>query len=37
MSVSPVVLTEFLDRASAEAIAVVPPEQKIAITYGSLR
>ncbi len=37
MSVSPFVLTEFLDRAPADKIAVVLPEQNISITYGNLR
>ena len=37
MNVSPVVLTDFLDRAAADKIAVVLPEQNISVTYGSLR
>ena len=37
MSVSPVVLTDFLDRAPADKIAVILPEQNISVTYGSLR
>ena len=37
MSVSPFVLTEFLDRAPADTIAVILPEQNISITYGNLR
>jgi acyl-CoA synthetase (AMP-forming)/AMP-acid ligase II len=37
MSVSPVVLTELLDRAPADKVAVVLPEQNISITYGNLR
>jgi acyl-CoA synthetase (AMP-forming)/AMP-acid ligase II len=37
MSVSPFVLTDFLDRAPADAIAVVLPEQNLSITYGNLR
>ena len=37
MSVSPVTLPEFLERAPADAIAVVLPEQNISITYGGLR
>jgi acyl-CoA synthetase (AMP-forming)/AMP-acid ligase II len=37
MNVSPVVLTEFLDRAPADKTAVVLPEQNIHITYGHLR
>jgi acyl-CoA synthetase (AMP-forming)/AMP-acid ligase II len=37
MSVSPFVLTDFLDRAPADKVAVVLPEQNISITYGNLR
>ena len=37
MSVSPVVLTEFLNRAPADKIAVILPEQNLRITYGDLR
>ena len=37
MSVSPSTLPEFLERAPADAIAVILPEQNISITYGSLR
>src|SRR6185369_10893151 len=37
MSVSPVVLTDFLDRAPADAPAVILPEQNLTITYGNLR
>jgi len=37
MSVSPFVLTDFLDRAPADAIAIVLPEQNLSITYGNLR
>ena len=37
MSVSPFVLTGFLDRAPADSIAVILPEQNISITYGNLR
>jgi len=37
MSVSPLVLTDFLNRAPADKTAVVLPEQNIQITYGNLR
>ena len=37
MSVAPVVLTEFLDRAPADKVAVVLPEQNISVTYANLR
>ena len=37
MSVSPVVLTEFLNRAPADKTAVILPEQNLRITYGNLR
>jgi acyl-CoA synthetase (AMP-forming)/AMP-acid ligase II len=37
MSSTPYVLTEFLDRAPADAPAVVLPEQNITISYGNLR
>ena len=37
MSVSPCVLTDFLDRAPADKTAIVLPEQNISITYGGLR
>jgi acyl-CoA synthetase (AMP-forming)/AMP-acid ligase II len=37
MSVSPGVLTDFLDRAPADAPAVILPEQNLTITYGNLR
>lgn len=37
MSVVPVTLPEFLERAPADAIAVVLPEQNLSITYGGLR
>jgi acyl-CoA synthetase (AMP-forming)/AMP-acid ligase II len=37
MSVSPYVLTEFLERQPADAVAMVLPEQNITITYGNLR
>jgi acyl-CoA synthetase (AMP-forming)/AMP-acid ligase II len=37
MSVSPVTLIDFLDRAPADKVAVVLPEQNLSITYGSLR
>src|SRR4051812_22960592 len=37
MTVSPVTLPEFLNRAPADKIAVILPEQKISITYGMLR
>src|SRR6185369_10857116 len=37
MSVTPCTLPEFLERAPADAIAVVLPEQNISVTYGNLR
>ena len=37
MNVSPYVLTDFLDRAPADKIAVVLPEQNISLSYGNLR
>src|ERR1700712_2801447 len=37
MSVTPFVLTEFLDRAPADQVAVILPEQNIRVTYGNLR
>jgi acyl-CoA synthetase (AMP-forming)/AMP-acid ligase II len=37
MSVPSFVLTDFLDRAPADKIAVVLPEQNISVTYGALR
>jgi acyl-CoA synthetase (AMP-forming)/AMP-acid ligase II len=37
MSVSPFVLTDFLDRAPADKIAVILPDQNIKVTYGQLR
>ena len=37
MSVSACVLTDFLDRAPADKVAIVLPEQHIRITYGHLR
>ena len=37
MSVSPTTLPEFLERAPADKIAVILPEQHISITYGMLR
>ncbi|MCU1382173.1 MAG: o-succinylbenzoate--CoA ligase [Acidobacteria bacterium] len=37
MSVSPFVLTDFLDHARADTIAVVLPEQNVTVTYGQLR
>src|SRR3954464_5124153 len=37
MTVSPVTLPEFLNRAPADKIAVILPEQNISITYGMLR
>src|SRR5258706_14866 len=37
MSVSPAVLTDFLNRPPADKTAIVLPEQNIHITYGNLR
>src|SRR5471030_3031321 len=37
MSVTPFVLTDFLDRAPADKVAIVLPEQNLSITYGALR
>ena len=37
MSASPFTLPEFLERAPADKIAVILPEQNISITYGGLR
>ena len=37
MSVSPLTLPEFLERAPADKIAVILPEQNIRVTYGGLR
>ncbi len=37
MSVSSFTLPQFLERAPADAIAIVLPEQNISITYGNLR
>ena len=37
MSSTPLVLTDFLDRAPCRAAAIVLPEQNITITYGHLR
>src|SRR6476661_187230 len=37
MIVSPFVLTDFLDRAPADKVAVVLPDRNLRITYGSLR
>ena len=37
MSVPACVLTDFLDRAPADKIAVTLPEQNISVTYGNLR
>ena len=37
MSVSPCTLPEFLERAPADKVAVILPEQNISVTYGALR